>query len=141
MHQVTERVATITGISSNNFEYAQLLYYSPCAKETDADCSFYRLHHDYIQDDEQKPQGVRALTCFIYLSDVDKGGYTVFSSGISVQPRKGRAVVWPNVLDASPNKADLRTRHEAKPVLKGEKIAANFWIHQYDFKTPHQYGC
>ena len=36
---------------------------------------------------------------------------------------------------------DIRTNHEAKPVLKGEKMAANFWVHQYDFKTPHSKGC
>ena len=81
------------------------------------------------------------LTLFIYLNDVEEGGFTVFETGISVQPKKGRAVLWPSVKDSSPHEIDVRTQHEARPVLKGQKMAANFWIHQYDFKTPHKQGC
>lgn len=36
---------------------------------------------------------------------------------------------------------DERTDHEALPVTKGEKFGANFWIHQYDFRTTHAKGC
>ena len=49
--------------------------------------------------------------------------------------------LWPSVLADEPNKIDPRTHHEALPVTKGEKYGANFWIHQYDFKTPHRTGC
>ena len=142
--RVTERVSNVTGVPSSNFEFAQLLYYHACKSETDSDCSFYRRHHDYINADKHKNQGVRILTMFIYLNDVDQGGFTSFymnHTGLSVQPKKGRAILWPNVLESDPHNADTRTEHEAHPVLKGEKYGANFWIHQYDFKTPHYKGC
>lgn len=144
VERVTERVSNVTGIPSRNFEFAQLLYYHACKSETDSDCSFYRRHHDYIHADKHKNQGVRILTMFIYLNDVEKGGFTSFymnHTGLSVQPKKGRAILWPNVLENDPHNADTRTEHEAHPVLKGEKYGANFWIHQYDFKTPHYKGC
>ena len=34
-----------------------------------------------------------------------------------------------------------RTHHEALPVLKGTKYAANFWLHQYDYISAHNSGC
>jgi hypothetical protein len=77
-------------------------------------------------------QGVRILTVFIYLSNVTKGGETAFFTepGLEVTPQAGRAVMWSQVLDAEPHVKDPRTEHEARPVLQGTKLAANFWIHQ-----------
>lgn len=141
IQNVTKRVSDVTNIPSKNFEYAQLLYYHSCNNENDKNCSFYKMHHDYIQNLHDKNEGPRILTCFIYLNDVEKGGFTVFETGISVQPKQGRAILWPSVKDETPQMIDPRTNHEARPVLKGEKMAANFWIHQYDFKTPHAKGC
>jgi len=138
---VTNRVSLVTKVPENNFEYAQLLHYHACDHEDSKNCSFYKRHHDYIPQDLHKNQGVRIYTCFIYLNDVKEGGFTVFDSGISVQPKKGRAVLWPSVLNEFPHRQDTRTHHEAKPVLKGEKYAANFWVHQYDFKDAHTRGC
>jgi hypothetical protein len=46
-----------------------------------------------------------------------------------VKPKKGRAVLWPSVLDSDLEKQDARTHHEALPVVKGIKKAANAWIH------------
>jgi prolyl 4-hydroxylase len=31
--------------------------------------------------------------------------------------------------------------HEAKPVLKGKKIAANSWIHLFNYEVPNLWGC
>ena len=53
----------------------------------------------------------------------------------------GRAVLWPATLEDDPFKSDSRTHHEALPVLKGVKYAANFWLHQFDYITPHRNGC
>tara|TARA_Y100000746_G_scaffold231473_1_gene245380 strand:- start:1708 stop:2598 length:891 start_codon:yes stop_codon:yes gene_type:complete len=138
---VTNRVSLVTKVPENHFEYAQLLHYHACERENSKNCSFYKRHHDFIPQDTNKNQGVRIYTCFIYLNDVEEGGFTVFDSGISVQPKKGRAVLWPSVLNEFPHRQDSRTHHEAKPVLKGEKYAANFWVHQYDFKNAHLRGC
>ena len=39
-----------------------------------------------------------------------------FDAGFTVEPRKGRAVLWPATLDADPFKKDERTHHEARPL-------------------------
>lgn len=71
------------------------------------------------------------------------GGETKFNklNDLKVKPRKGRALVWPSVLDDDPNYFDSRMYHEAMPVIKGKKYAANHWIHQYDFRKPNEWGC
>eukprot|EP00966_Prymnesium_polylepis_P075223 1745166-Prymnesium_polylepis.1 len=74
--------------------------------------------------------GPRVYTFFMYLSDVEEGGGTQFDGGFTVQPKAGKAVLWPATLEQQPFDSDSRTHHEALPVLKGVKYAANFWIHR-----------
>lgn len=31
--------------------------------------------------------------------------------------------------------------YEAMTVTAGTKLAANVWLHLYDFRTPHSHGC
>jgi len=58
-----------------------------------------------------------------------------------VTPKPGRAVLWPSVLNEDLYKPDFRTMHEAAPVTAGFKIAANAWLHLFDFRSPHAVGC
>jgi len=57
-----------------------------------------------------------------------------------VEPKAGRAVLWPSVLNEDPLSRDGRTHHEAKPVLKGKKYAANAWLHQVDDEDDEVYS-
>lgn len=61
--------------------------------------------------------------------------------GMTVQPKKGRAVLWPSVFDEQPNVKDGRSEHQALPVIKGVKYGCNAWIHMRDFKGPNSRGC
>ena len=61
--------------------------------------------------------------------------------GLTVMPKRGRAVLWPSVLSDDPLKQDSRTTHEALPVEKGIKYGANAWFHIRDFKTTHGNSC
>ena len=53
----------------------------------------------------------------------------------TVQPKKGRAVIWPSLLNEDPNANDGRTDHGALPVQEGIKYGTNAWIHQKDNKA------
>ena len=59
----------------------------------------------------------------------------------SVQPKRGRALIWPSVLNTDVLKIDGRTIHEAKPVIRGRKFAANTWIHAYDYHLATSWYC
>jgi prolyl 4-hydroxylase len=128
------RVSEIVNISERNSEYWQLLQYQ--------EGEFYENHHDYIPSQKIRQQGIRILTVYLYLNDVEEGGGTHFSQlNITVLPKRGRALIWPSVLDKDPNEMDPRTFHEALPVIKGIKYGANAWIHMRDFKGPLHKGC
>ena len=58
-----------------------------------------------------------------------------------VKPKKGKALLWPSTLSENPEQQDIRTMHEARPVVKGIKFAANSWIHLYNFMEPNLWGC
>ena len=79
---------------------------------------------------------------FLYLSDVEEGGETAFPLlDMSVKPKKGRALLWPSVLNSDPNVIDQRTVQKARPVISGVKYAANSWIHSYNFEVSNHWGC
>jgi 2OG-Fe(II) oxygenase superfamily len=61
----------------------------------------YRTHHDYIPHQRTRSCGPRILTFLFYLSDVASGGETNFPDlGLTIQPKKGRAVLFANVMDS-----------------------------------------
>jgi prolyl 4-hydroxylase len=92
---------------------------------------YYRNHHDYINYGKDRQHGVRILTVFLYLNEVEAGGGTKFDKlDITVTPKRGRALFWPSVLNSSPHDKDGRTSHEALPVEAGIKYGANAWFHQ-----------
>ena len=131
---VVARIERVTRVPWDNYESFQILRYEPG--------QFYRTHHDNGGTMELDPAGPRILTFFLYLSDVEEGGETNFPQlNISVKPKRGRAVLWPSTLDASPGDIDPRTTHAALPVKKGLKFAANSWIHLYNFRIPNLWGC
>jgi prolyl 4-hydroxylase len=132
--RVIERLTSITKIPEQNSEYLQLLKYE--------EGQFYTTHHDFIRHQLKRQSGIRLITVFLYLNDVEEGGGTDFPGvSITVQPKRGRALIWPNILDQNLDTADGRTIHQALPVIKGVKYGANAWIHQRDFKTPNANGC
>ena len=134
VQNVLQRIAELTGIPDINSEYLQLLQY-----ETG---QFYRRHHDYIEADENRPQGPRILTAFLYLNDVEKGGGTNFPQlDLTVMPKRGRILLWPSVRNDHPSKKDYTTEHQALDVEAGYKYAANAWIHLRNFKIHHDNGC
>ena len=89
-----------------------------------------------------RPAGPRILTIFLYLNDVEAGGGTRFTDlDATVNPKKGKALIWPSVLDENPSVMDRRTHHEALAVEKGVKYAANAWVHLRDFKAAYKTNC
>ena len=100
---------------------------------------YYATHHDQTHFvDPPLAEGARVYTALLYLSTPEEGGETRFPDlNITVAPKRGRALVWPSVLDADVDAVDLMTFHEALPVRRGVKHVANVWVHQFDYQTPN----
>lgn len=130
---ITARIERVTHIHRKHYENFQILKYQHH--------QFYRSHHDTAARDTS-PAGPRIMTFFLYLTDVEEGGETYFNQlGFGVKPKRGRALVWPSVSDDDPTYWDRRMYHEAQDVIKGQKYAANHWIHLNDFVGPNKWGC
>jgi prolyl 4-hydroxylase len=70
--EVTKRIEEITSIPETNSENLQLLRYEPD--------QYYQAHSDYIPYQKDRQCGVRILTFYMYLNDVEEGGGTRFPS-------------------------------------------------------------
>jgi prolyl 4-hydroxylase len=145
-----DRIANTTGIPEPNSENLQLLRYEKDQYYQVRDCAlpialmlvdfasitylhqtlfsdfvFVQTHNDYIPYQLNRPCGVRILTFYIYLNNVEEGGGTNFPRvGATVAPKKGRAVLWPSVFNEDPHTKDIRSDHQAMPVIQGVKYGA-----------------
>ncbi|XP_051128048.1 probable prolyl 4-hydroxylase 4 [Andrographis paniculata] len=143
---IEEKIATWTFLPKENGEDIQVLRYEPGQK--------YDPHYDYFTDKVNIARGGhRIATVLMYLTDVEKGGETVFPAagessrrrsvatdsefsdcgrqGPAVKPRKGDALLFFSLHpDAVP---DPKSLHAGCPVDAGEKWSATKWIHVDSF--------
>jgi len=131
---VMDKVVNLTTVPSINSESFQLLRYEVG--------QFYKTHHDFIPQQVRRPCGGRILTAFLYLNDVESGGGTNFPRlGLTVNPKKGRLLLWPSVMNDNLNSMDSHTIHQALKVEQGMKYASNSWLHLRDYETPNKKNC
>ncbi|XP_058614561.1 prolyl 4-hydroxylase subunit alpha-2 [Onychostoma macrolepis] len=121
---VNRRIAGVTGLQLQTAEELQIANYGIGGQ--------YEPHYDskLTNDSDFQLRGGRIATVLIYMSDVDIGGATVFpDAGAALQPKRGTAVLWFNLLRNG--NEDARSLHAACPVFVGSKWVANKWIRAY----------
>lgn len=121
--RVNRRIGAVTGLEMSTAEPLQIANYGMAGQ--------YEHHLDFGDPGsplDVSPNGNRVATVLIYLNDVSRGGYTVFTRAKTfVSPSMGDAVFWYNLKRSG--KGDYETEHAACPVLCGNKWVANKWLH------------
>ena len=146
---IEARISAWTFLPIENGEAIHVLHYENGQK--------YATHVDYFADKAVEHMGSnRVATVLMYLSDVKKGGETVFphseakllqrkdeswsecaQEGYAVKPGKGDALLFFNLhLDGTP---DPKSFHGGCPVIEGEKWAATKWIRMRDVEEDGDY--
>ncbi|EXC05706.1 Prolyl 4-hydroxylase subunit alpha-1 [Morus notabilis] len=143
---IEDKISTWTFLPKENGEDMQVLRYEHGQK--------YDPHYDYFADKVNIARGGhRIATVLMYLTDVVKGGETVFPSaeeshhhkasttdddlsecakkGIAVKPRRGDALLFFSLLPTAV--PDTISLHAGCPVIEGEKWSATKWIHVDSF--------
>ncbi|KAE8698218.1 Prolyl 4-hydroxylase 2 [Hibiscus syriacus] len=142
---IEEKISTWTFLPKENGEGIQVLRYEHGQK--------YEPHYDYFVDKVNIARGGhRIATVLMYLTNVTKGGETVFpeaeesplhttpakddlsdcaKKGIAVKPKRGDALLFFSLYpNAIPDPSSL---HAGCPVIEGEKWSATKWIHVDSF--------
>jgi prolyl 4-hydroxylase len=142
--EIDIRTASLVRLPQSHQEYAQVLRYGNTEK--------YNTHHDYFepslyQQDArtlkliQNGRRNRMITVFWYLTDVERGGETVFprvdkgpppahgdmfDTGLKVKPERGKVIIFYSM--TPDGRLDPYSLHGAAPVKEGVKWAANKWV-------------
>ncbi|KAI3520817.1 hypothetical protein L1887_10269 [Cichorium endivia] len=151
---IESRISVWTFLPVENGEAMQILHYENGQK--------YAPHWDYFLDKTNQARGGhRIATVLMYLSNVEKGGETIFpqseskesqpkadedwstcaKKGYAVKPKKGDALLFYSL---HPNATiDPLSLHGSCPVIEGEKWSATKWIHvrNYDDSESQKQGC
>merc|ERR1712039_1051303 len=100
---------------------------------------------DFHEDDsgETARSGLRVLTVFFYMSDVEEGGETTFPYAkpekVVVKPAKGSMIIWANTDESIFRRTKNYAKHSAQPVKRGTKYAANFWVHPVNARSTREH--
>ncbi|OWZ22029.1 hypothetical protein PHMEG_0003319 [Phytophthora megakarya] len=144
LDEIDQRIADLTKVPVEHQEDVQVLRYEETQK--------YDHHTDYfpVEHHKNSPRVLesidygyknRMITVFWYMSDVAKGGHTIFpraggaprpmsmkdcSKGLKVPPKKRKVIVFYSML---PNgEGDPMSLHGGCPVEDGIKYSGNKWV-------------
>uniref|UniRef100_K3WFC0 Fe2OG dioxygenase domain-containing protein n=1 Tax=Globisporangium ultimum (strain ATCC 200006 / CBS 805.95 / DAOM BR144) TaxID=431595 RepID=K3WFC0_GLOUD len=144
VQDIDRRTADLVKVPVSHQEYVQVLRYEETQK--------YDHHLDYfsVENHQKSPQVLenieygfknRMITVFWYMSDVARGGHTIFpraggqpkpstmrdcTKGLKVPPQKRKVIVFYSML---PNgEGDPMSLHGGCPVEEGIKYSGNKWV-------------
>ena len=130
-----KRVGDVVGLNMRHSEHLQVANYGLAGQ--------YEPHYDHATFEQPKTfkkyGGNRIATMLMYMSQVERGGSTVFTNtgtGVTIKAEKGSGVFWYNLLKNG--KSNSKTQHAGCPVVLGQKWIANLWIHEHgqEFNRP-----
>jgi prolyl 4-hydroxylase len=118
--KITNISKILTGCPERNMEDLQVVEYDTSG--------YFKEHYDPETSYSGSNIKDRAYTLLFYLNNVEEGGETYFKNiDTKVSPKKGDAVFFKSL--NKNNKLLKNSLHQGMPVIKGNKLICNKWIH------------
>ncbi len=125
--EVRERLCKLIGFNPNYAEGIQGHMYEPGEEYKPHFDWFDPNSDDYEENASAEKGGQRTWSVVVYLNDVEQGGGTRFVDiDETIEPERGKAVVWNNLLPSG--RVNLDVMHHALPVVRGTKAVITFWF-------------
>ncbi|KAG7379228.1 hypothetical protein PHYBOEH_012009 [Phytophthora boehmeriae] len=144
LREIDQRVADLTKVPIGHQEDVQVLRYEETQKyDHHTDYFPVNLHKNspHVLESIEYGHKNRMITVFWYMSDVEKGGHTIFpraggaprpptmkdcTKGLKVPPKKRKVIVFYSMLPTG--EGDPMSLHGGCPVEEGVKYSGNKWI-------------
>ncbi|KAL7458159.1 hypothetical protein ACHAWC_009730 [Mediolabrus comicus] len=143
--KIMDRISSLIDVKVSYLEPIELIQFVPGAGEFNS-----KPEHNFEVSSLWKPAGPRVLSLFIFLSGVkddddnDEGGGLGFPylDWLSINPRKGMAVLWPNVKNDDLWTMDPRMKFEYFDGGGREMhFGAMAHVRLYNYTDAHLRGC
>lgn len=151
--KIMDRMSSLVDVHVSYVEPMEVIQFNPLKQQSN---TMSRLEHNFEVDSLWKPAGPRVLSLFIFLSDVnnddaDQGGNGglgfPYLDWLYIKPKKGMAVLWPNVRSDDLWQLDPLTKFEYFPLQDkgGDDINVHFGamshIRLYNYTDAYLRGC
>uniref|UniRef100_A0A0B7BPV4 Fe2OG dioxygenase domain-containing protein n=4 Tax=Arion vulgaris TaxID=1028688 RepID=A0A0B7BPV4_9EUPU len=137
--RLSKRVGAITNLCTLQYVPGETLSAEPFQVVNYGMGGYYSMHYDPFDEKtlnrsdmhvESSQGGNRLATFLIYLTDVERGGSTVFTNAdVAVRPVKNMALFWYSYKPSG--ELDTDTLHAGCPVVVGHKWVTNKWMWLY----------
>ena len=145
---IMDRISTLMDVDANHLEPIEIIQFNQ--HNTNA-----QLKHNYEIRSLWMPAGPRLISIFIFLSDVSStdeqqgiGGIGFpYLDWLSIKPRKGMAVIWPNVRNDDLWRPDPLTKFEYHSILESAEVGTSVHfgamshVRLYNYTDAYLRGC
>ncbi len=151
--KIMDRISSLLDVHVSYVEPMEVIQFDQSKQQHN---TIARLEHNFEVNSLWKPAGPRVLSLFIFLSNVNNDDEDEGGSGglgfpyldwLSIKPKKGMAVLWPNVRSDDLWQLDPLTKFEFFPVQdnRGDDINVHFGamshIRLYNYTDAYVRGC
>ena len=141
--QLMERIASLVNTTTHHLEPMEMFQFIPGDQPS-------KPQHNFEVNSLWKPSGPRVLSLFIFLTDEadtegkGRGGLGFpYLDWLFIRPKKGMAILYPNVMNDDVYEMDPLLSYEHFPVREGEDTSYGATVHVrlYNWTDANVRGC
>ncbi|KAL7533452.1 hypothetical protein ACHAXR_005241 [Thalassiosira sp. AJA248-18] len=139
--QIMRRISSLTNSTMSHLEPMEMVHLHASTQDSNI------LQHNFEISSLWKPAGPRVLSLFMFLSNAGEGGGGELEfphlDWLHIRPRKGMAVLWPNVMNDNVLESDPLTSYGHFPLRNGDESFFGSHVHVmlHNWTDANMRGC